>query len=438
MTPPDTELLEFALAPLTVTQLRQVLLEGPAAGSEEDIKRVKKMSREEALRAVVQELRLPPWPDWLEEARTKGPPERLSVSYLKAAEECLFRALAERAIHTNGAESDFGSAFHEVAAAAATRCELTGKETLDTAELHELTARVLNNTEELSPWTWAQHQRLQDVVERWGYGFTYPLDADLVLIEWGAHTVLEVDGFPETFSARLDLVTIRGAYAEVEDYKAGPSRPADEEVEEHIQVPLYAWHIFKHHPQVEEVTGWENYVRHGFKAPRDPLTFTRDDIPRLEDYLATVTRRVRTMYAALGEDHEYRPPANDGSWCAWCPVKRDCPLPKQTRPAAIETEEEALQELSAHVVATELEEERRAGLKAYMEAHGLEELGLEEVGKKRLVTSAQTSLVFDKQRAAHEEGFEVDKYRVPQETTPTRLVKVKAPKKAKAKKGKSS
>lgn len=323
-------------------------------------------------------------------------PERFSLSFLANAERCM--VLAEASRHAGGSElTAYGSAFHEVAAAVDTAHSFAGEAKLPDERMEAIAAKVLGQPERHEALSVAALRELrEELVPKWWANYSFPADAGEVLIEWGSR--VELDG--RTFSARLDRVALYGdppELAELTDYKAGPNLPSSEEVEKRLQLAAYAWHLFAGFPSLQEVRGQEEFVRYGVRLPREPMVFRPDDAAWMEEYLLTEAERVEGAYSA-GELV-----ATSGSWCSFCPVKQSCPLPEATRPAAIETAEEAEAQLSALLVEDERRKERRGALEAYFEASGLHEV---EAGDKVALMAPKVSNRFDKKRAA--EALDID------------------------------
>lgn len=115
--------------------------------------------------------------------------------------------------------------------------------------------------------------------------------------------------FDKTVWARgiIDVLTLDGARAQVDDHKTGKNRKKDMQ-----QLIIFALLTFYHHPEIEVVDTAFHWIQ--LKA-KDTETFHRHQIPDLWGYLADKLRRYRDAFHA-----GVFPPRPSGLCRAYCAV----------------------------------------------------------------------------------------------------------------------
>ena len=160
------------------------------------------------------------------------------------------------------------------------------------------------------------------------------LDDDLEPIDYDELRAASKRAPGEAIEGTLDLVICPKANeADIHDYKTfWMICDADS-----FQSKLYPFLLFRHYPQLETVRFHLQFVR--YSAERS-VTFTRDDLPKLEK----LVRGERARQIALHEAHEAAAidtaQAMPGNHCAYCSLLRKCPL-GDTNPMTQDPEEMA-------------------------------------------------------------------------------------------------
>lgn len=106
---------------------------------------------------------------------------------------------------------------------------------------------------------------------------------------------------------KMDVVLQNNARAVVLDWKTG--KPRDNP----LQLQIYAYLVFAHRPDVQEVTTTNIYIAH--KAKIAPVTYSRAHIPALRHALAEACAPIEL---ALERSHW---PPKPSPLCGWCPVR---------------------------------------------------------------------------------------------------------------------
>lgn len=313
-------------------------------------------------------------------------PERYSATRLKDAENCMLLHRFRVDDDPSGMPARVGNVFHDVAAALTFRAQIEGRARF-TEDEAEATARAfLNRPTEAAPLGWREFQMILALTRRWAAHQNFDHEHIVQVEQSHEH---ELEGV--RLSARLDLLSIEDNVAYIEDYKTSMRLPTREEVEDHVQLPIYAWHVVQEFPQVEHFNVAEVYTRFGQGGvPIRVPTFGLERVAEVEDWLSTTVRRLEAAWS------EQDFPATPGAWCANCPGKRECPLPERVRPAAITDDEEAARQAGAMLVEKARVKEREDGLRAYLDPH---EYGSVVVGGKRVGYTESTQNTLDRKAA---------------------------------------
>jgi hypothetical protein len=92
----------------------------------------------------------------------------------------------------------------------------------------------------------------------------------------------------------IDVLTINGTVAHVDDHKTGKNRKKDMQ-----QLIIFALLVFYHHPEVQTVHTAFHWVQQGFtEAAKDRETFYRHQIPELWDTLVPKLQRYKAAFDA--------------------------------------------------------------------------------------------------------------------------------------------
>jgi PD-(D/E)XK nuclease superfamily len=312
-------------------------------------------------------------------------PERLSMSFIRAAEGCLRRAHMERQVQTSTEDALIGRVFHEAAAAVGFACVMRGQARPSPVEAVGIAKRIMARPEEIQPLPKAAWDEVIRLVSRWAERATFRPDETF---EIGSRQQLA----GRTLSARIDREAVDGTTVYVKDYKTGWGDPADALS---LQGEVYSWHEFERHPDAVLVVYEEDHVRMGLTS--GPHEITRDDVygegGTVEFLQATVSRI----------DDAYRRgelPPNPGAACSAygrrCPVASTCPVPEWAKPATVaNTREEAVAAFKALLVGEAARGEQVDVIRGWLEHAGeraLQHNG-EEIGR-----AAQPGSSLDKKR----------------------------------------
>lgn len=102
--------------------------------------------------------------------------------------------------------------------------------------------------------------------------------------------------------AILDVLTLDGTVAHVDDHKTGKNRKKDMQ-----QLIISALHVFYWHPEIETCHTAFHWVQHGFgESAKDRETFHRHQIPELWETLIPKLQR----YKAAFESETFKPKPN--------------------------------------------------------------------------------------------------------------------------------
>lgn len=336
------------------------------------------------------------------------PPERLSASTLMAAEKCMLAGyLSRQTGNPSGEPAILGNHFHDVAAQVGFQAAMFGRTTFTPDEVERTALRVLQRPEESRPLSRHQMRELISLCRDWAMTAHFPIYADLYEVEMSVRNDLAGN----TFSGRIDLLAIRGATAEIEDYKTGRVTPSQAEVEdEHPQLPTYAWHALQLYPWLELFILRERYIRRGVVRE---VILTRDDVLRHAVWLETTALRIRNAWAI----RSFKP--TPGKHCRYCPNAAACPLPEWTRPEAPVTREEAEKQYAAVLVEKARLKTRKTMLRAFLDAENAP--SRVDVGGAEAFMEDTETTSFDR-AAAEADGLDLEKYDV---TTPSRRLKLK-------------
>lgn len=135
----------------------------------------------------------------------------------------------------------------------------------------------------------------------------------------------------------LDVLLLDGGTrAKIEDFKSHP-RPFDPDT---FQSKLYPWLVFKHFPDVEEVTFELVFVR--YANCRRSVTYTRADMPTLTQHVINHRRRQLEIHDRYGAGETLA--ALPGNHCQYCPLLQKptgCPIADFNAHATATPEERA-------------------------------------------------------------------------------------------------
>jgi len=129
----------------------------------------------------------------------------------------------------------------------------------------------------------------------------YTLTQQLVPTGWWDHDAW--------FRSKLDILVLNGPDAVVGDWKTGKHRP------DLFQMELFALQVFKHHPEVTNVTTsliWLQDMR------LDTETYRLKNIPALWEKFHNKVQRIEHA-VEIGAF-----PAKPSGLCPWCPAKNIC------------------------------------------------------------------------------------------------------------------
>lgn len=293
-----------------------------------------KAARELAHQMVTSELRdLPP-------RMTFREPGRYSMSFLRSAERCMYRAVVERAVGTVGPPARLGTIVHEIAERLVRELLDSDQTVLDADEAEARAGELLASMAIGLPLQADQYATVMRCVRGMASAFALDPDAQLVLTEMPFETDLD----DITHSARVDVIQVRDKMARIDDWKTSMRVPSQDEFERQVQTPVYAWHVARKFPWVDEFEIGEVYVRYGV---RRSTVLYREDIAQVEKYLATQANRMRTAY----ECGQFEPAPGDH--CGTCPVSMLCPVPRAAIPELAVTDDDGAQRLVEWVAATE-------------------------------------------------------------------------------------
>lgn len=250
----------------------------------------------------------------------KDPPERFSVTRLRAAEKCLLSTALARDYDATGTPAVVGNVVHEVLERLAMHfwARPNGGNTEaflpDEEEAVLLAERMLEEPAEALPLSYFQMGQVLQMVRHWArHTLIYPDRGQWV--EFG----LQVPFEGEIVSGRIDLIQVSQNHAVITDYKTAQRMIPQAEFAESIQTFLYAWGLWAsgNLPGVEMFTVREMYVRYD-AHPRE-VTIHADQFEAVERYLSVAVKRLRKAY----EEDTFPPTVGDH--CALCPRPQACP-----------------------------------------------------------------------------------------------------------------
>lgn len=332
-------------------------------------------------------------------AQTRERPERLSMSFIRAAQGCLRRADLERDVEVAGLDAVIGRVFHDVAAAVGFACSMRGHLRPAQGEPERIARNVLAALD--VPVPKAAQDVVVDMVGWWAPRAEFRLDEQFEI-----NSRVDLDG--RTLSARIDRLAIvaerDGWVAYVNDYKTGWAG-AQKSIP--VQGEVYGWHAFHLAPHIDRVIYSEDHVR--TRQRGGPWELTRDHLPGIERFLQASIELIDGAY----DQAEGELPATPGSACSSptrCPVAGSCPVPRWARPAtSIESEDDAVAQFEQLLVMEAQQGEVKDELRGWIDGQGARALvhNGEEIGY-----SPKPGKRFDKKRLAADlaacRGEEVD------------------------------
>ena len=91
----------------------------------------------------------------------------------------------------------------------------------------------------------------------------------------------------------IDVLSVDGAVAQVDDHKTGKNRKVDMQ-----QLIIFAILVFYHYPEVQTVHTAFHWVQYGFdETAKDRRTFTRDQLPAMWETLLPKLQKYRDAFA---------------------------------------------------------------------------------------------------------------------------------------------
>jgi hypothetical protein len=324
-------------------------------------------------------------------------PERLSMSYVRNAENCLRMAAADRRARVSGVPATVGTVFHDCAAAIGTATVMAGRTEPDLDRVPAITRGVIQRPDQFEPLPREAWTDVLELVDKWSASVSFHPES-----QFEVSSRITIAG--RTHSARLDVVAFDANSATVflDDWKTGRGLPGADEPA--TQGEIYALHAHSMFPDAERFVFRERFVRLGIDL--EPFVLLDADLEETADWLADTASRIDRAYDDADDVDSL--PASPGKHCAYCPAKASCPIPAEARPASeLETIDDATEQLEAILVAQAQVEERKGAVRAFLEANEIEAV---EAGGKRLgFTTAETKRL-DK-KAAEAAGVNLDDFR---------------------------
>lgn len=289
-------------------------------------------------------------------------PPRYSMSFIRAAGQCLRRAHYEREDDVTGADAIIGHVFHEIAAAVGWATVLRGQRTPDYVEVERIARRVLSRPEEFDPLSKHVWDEVLFLVGKWMLTAEFEPDEQFELSM--RHKIRG-----RVISARIDRLRIdrEARVAHVLDYKSGRADPPPRP-EPTPQGDIYAWEVLQAHPWLVGVWFATAHARFGH-APQWYF-YSREEIAQVGEWLFDQVGRIDAAYAAGGEL-----PANPGDACSLydgCPVADTCPVKAWARPATVtRSPEDALAEFAKLMAEEQSIKNRKAAIRSWVEREAI-------------------------------------------------------------------
>lgn len=334
-------------------------------------------------------------------------PERISMSFARAADQCLRMAVHDREARRSGKPAVVGTVFHDCAAAIGTATVLAGLESPDLERAQSIARNVIRNPDRYDPLPKDSWDDVLELVNKWAQTVTFRPESQFEI-----SSRIEING--RTHSARLDVI----AYDETSetvfltDWKSGRALPAADEAS--FQGEVYALHAASMFPMAERFVFSEVFVRLGITLP--DLVLLRD-VDDTAEWLADHAARIDKAYAA-GDF-----PAMPGKHCANCPASLTCPIPDEGRPESkLDSYMDAQSEMRSLLVEDARVAERKKAIRAFLEAKEIEAV---EIGGKRLGFKTTESKRLD-EKLAKAAGVNLDDFRVVKPSTRFSMTNAKA------------
>lgn len=183
---------------------------------------------------------------------------------------------------------------------------------------------------------------------------------------------LELDGFP--FMAVLDLLQDQGEVAEITDYKTDHRIRSQTEVDQDMQLRIYAWIASEILPGAKLFRCKLDFVRLGVVRETE---VNLDDIEKVKTNLVT---NIKMLDDAEKAD-EF--PAKPGSRCTWCGYTHICPAVASEAIETVANEEEAQRAAEQFVVLSARLDALKSVLQEWCSMQGPVEVGSVKVGYKQ-------------------------------------------------------
>lgn len=194
---------------------------------------------------------------------------------------------------------------------------------------------------------WAERYKISPNIH--GYEEALALDEDFDECEWDK----------ASYRGILDVIETKGNYCVIEDWKSQPHIMSQTELDEHEQLTMYCWLVWKLYPHLTRFRARIWYLRYGFY---DETERTEADLVEFEHALMIKERKISEI-----NNWEPRP----GKHCQYCDYIHMCPLANDLSIENTEviSQEQAVQAAKRVTVMEQLTKELKGKLKEYVKAH---------------------------------------------------------------------
>jgi putative RecB family exonuclease len=166
----------------------------------------------------------------------------------------------------------------------------------------------------------------------------------------------------QIFWGYIDRLMMDGTVATLVDLKTDHNLRSQSDVDNDLQLRVYAWAVKQMYPQVTEVRSSLYFVRH--QVLREGKPILAEEIPAIEASIMAGIARI---------DREEKFDPTPGSACGWCTYAADCPAAlavKASGKVAVTTPEDA-QKVAAELALLERQvADRKDALKRYVTVAG--------------------------------------------------------------------